>query len=283
MIEHPGRKPPFIERLLLVAAASLAVTSFARISALPPPHPVFEVATVKQNKSGSSGGSSTFENGRFIATNALLTKLIQYQAYRITERQIVGGPKWLNTERFDIEAKTNSLVADQLRTLSRDQRTLQTQGMFQRFLADSFKLVVHWETRDLPVYALVVAKKPPIFHEWKESDGGPGTEASTGKFSANGVTMADLVWSLTQELLREFGRIVVDNTGIKGRYNVTLKWTPETDSAPVSIGTDGTAPLPDSGASIFTALQEQLGLKLKATKGPVGVLVIDHVEMPSAN
>lgn len=195
----------------------------------------------------------------------------------------MGGPKWLGTERFDIEAKTDSATADQLRTLSRDQRWLQTQAMFQQLLADRFKLSVHWETRELPVYALVVAKNGPNLHEAKESDGGTHISASTGQFTAQGISMTDMARTLTQELSRELGRVVIDKTGIAGRYDVALKWTPETGTASISNGTEGAALPPDSGPSIFTAIQEQLGLKLESAKGPVQVLVIDHVEMPSEN
>jgi uncharacterized protein (TIGR03435 family) len=89
--------------------------------------------------------------------------------------------------------------------------------------------------------------------------------------------------TLTQELAKELGRVVIDKTGIDGRYDVTLKWTPDSGTTPVNSGTEGTAAPPDSGPSIFTAIQEQLGLKLEPAKGPVQVLVIDHVEMPSEN
>ncbi|HEY1947386.1 MAG TPA: TIGR03435 family protein [Bryobacteraceae bacterium] len=270
MLEHPGRK------LLLVVAASLAVSSFAQI--VPPAataHSVFEVTTVKRNKSGGSGSHSDFKNGHFVASNVLLKNLLQYSAYGIPEPRILGGPKWLNSERFDIEAKTDSLTADRLRTLGREQRRLQTQGMFQQLLADRFKLMIHFETRDLPVYALVIAKKRPILHEWNESEGFL-TSASTGQFTAKGKTMAEIAVALTQELSKELGRVIIDKTGIDGRYDVTLKWTPESDA------TEGSTP-PDSGPSIFTAIQEQLGLKLESTKGPVQVLIIDHVEMPTEN
>jgi uncharacterized protein (TIGR03435 family) len=289
---YAGRKLPFIVELLLLVAASLAVTSFAQTSAppsgtaLPRPiaaPPAFEVTTVKQNKSGGSGSHSSFQNGRFTASNILLKNLIQYSAYGIPEPRIFGGPKWLDSERFDIEAKMDSSVADQLRTLSRDQRKLQTQEMFQQLLADRFKLTIHWETRDLPIYALVVAKNGPNLHESKEPEGGSLTSAGTGQFTVQGVSLADMARSLTQELSKELGRVVIDKTGISGRYDVTLKWTPDTGEAALNDGTDGTAPPPDSGPSIFTAIQEQLGLKLESAKDPVQVLVIDHVEMPSEN
>jgi uncharacterized protein (TIGR03435 family) len=95
--------------------------------------------------------------------------------------------------------------------------------------------------------------------------------------------MEQLTRALTQELSKELGRVVFDNTGIAGRFDIALKWTPETGATPVDSGTNGATPLPDSGPSIFTAIQEQLGLKLESSKGPVQVLVIDHVEMPSDN
>ena len=284
MIERAGRKPGFIGTLLLIAAASSPIRSFGQTSAQPPAaaSPVFDVTTVKLNKSGASGSHSSFDNGRFSASNILLKNLIEYQAYGIPEPRILGGPKWLNLERFDIEAKTDSSIADRLRTLGRDQRRLLTQAMFQQFLADRFKLTVHWETRELPVYALVVAKNGPSLHESKESDGNSGTSAGNGQFTARNVTMAEIAKTLTQELSRELGRVVIDKTGIAGRYDVALKWTPDTDTASTNNGTDASAP-PDSGPSIFTAIQEQLGLKLESTKGLVQVLVIDHLEMPSEN
>ncbi len=295
MIEGTGRNLHFIGKLLLFVAASPAVTSSAQTAVLPsvsaPPRPVnaaaappvFEVATVKLNKSGSSGSHSSLDNGRFTASNILLKNLIQYQAYGIPEPRILGGPKWLNSDRFDIEAKADSSIADQLRTLGRDQRRLLTQAMFQQLLADRFKLTVHWETRELPVYALVVTKNRSSLHESKESDGNSHTSTGNGQFTARGVTMVEMAQTLTQELSRELGRVVIDKTGVAGRYDVALKWTPDTGTAPINIGTEGTAPPPDSGPSIFTAIQEQLGLKLESTRGPVQVLVIDHVEMPSEN
>jgi uncharacterized protein (TIGR03435 family) len=296
MIERAGRKLHFIGKLLLIMAPSLAVTSLAQTPALPPVTApplavnavaaaplVFEVTTVKLNKSGNSGSHSSLDNGRFTASNILLKNLIQYQAYGIPEPRILGGPKWLNSERFDIEAKADNSIADQLRALSRDQRKLQTKAMFQQLLAERFKLTVHWETRELPVYALVVAKNGPSLHESKESDGSSNTSTSNGQFTTRGVTMVEMAQTLTQELSRELGRVVIDKTGIAGRYDVILKWTPDTGSGSINSGIEVTAPPVDSGPSIFTAIQEQLGLKLESTKGPVQVLVIDHVEMPSEN
>jgi uncharacterized protein (TIGR03435 family) len=149
---------------------------------------------------------------------------------------------------------------------------------FNKLLADRFKLAVHWETRELPVYALVVAKNGPNLHKAKEADGGSHISAGTGQFTSQGTTMTEMAQTLTQELSRELGRVVIDKTEIAGRYDVALKWTPETGTA--SSNAEGAT---DSGPSIFTAIQEQLGLKLESAKGPVQVLVIDHAEMPSEN
>jgi uncharacterized protein (TIGR03435 family) len=294
MIERAGRKLRFRGGLVLSVIALLAGTSYTQTSA-PPPGTVqppvgnpaagsplaFEVTTVKLNKSGGSGSHSTFDNGRFTGSNILLKNLIQYQAYGIPEPRILGGPKWLGTERFDIEAKADSSVADQLRALNRDQRRVQIQRMFQQLLADRFKLTVHWETQELPVYALVVAKNGPSLPVSKEA--GDSVSTSNGRFVARGVTLMEVAQALTQELSKELGRVVIDKTGMDGRYDVTLKWTPEIGTASVDSGAGDSATPPDSGPSIFTAIQEQLGLKLESTKGSVQVLVIDHIEMPSEN
>ncbi len=284
----------FFGKLLLVAAASLAVTSSAQTSVPQSPSsqppastsattlPVFEVAAIKLNQSGSGSSRSNTNNGRFTATNVSLKSLMEYQAYGIPGNRILEGPKWLDSTRFDIEAKMDDSEADHLRTLAHGPRRLETQAMFQQLLADRFKLAVHWETRELPVYALIVAKKGPKLQPTKESSEGSGTTShgsrSSSLFTAKGVTLPELAEALTQELSRELGRGIIDKTEIKGRYDLTLKWTPDAGAA-----TDSAATSADSGPSIFTAVQEQLGLKLEPAKAPVQVLVIDHAEMPSEN
>jgi uncharacterized protein (TIGR03435 family) len=273
---------------LLAGAALLNLASSAQTSAHQPATPTamsapattaaaplaFEVSTVKPNKSGSSSSESSFQNGRFLASNVSLKSLLQYDAYRIPESRILGGPKWLSSERFDIEAKTDSAVAERLQTLNREQRRIQTQAMFQQLLAERFKLATHWETREQPVYAMVAASKGPHLDLAKEQDGHTSTSSNNGQLTAQGVTMAQLADTLTQELSRELGRVVIDKTGIPGRYDCALKWEPDTGTAPANDGTD-------SAPSIFTAIQEQLGLKLESSKAPVEVLVVDRAELPS--
>src|ERR1700743_147919 len=245
MINCVGQKLSFTGGRLPVLAVLVTVSSFPQSPSPPPvaaePRPVFpvvtassfafEVTTVKLNKSGNPGSGSTFNKGHFTATNVLLKNLMQYQAYGVPEPRILGGPPWINSQRFDIEAKTDSSLAEQLRSLDRDQRKLQMQRMFQQLLADRFKLATHWETRDLPVYALVVAKNGPSLHASKDSEGDSSTSTSTGQFTAKGVTLAELARALTQELSHELGRVVIDKTGVEGKYDVALKWTPDNGEA----------------------------------------------------
>ncbi len=279
---------------MLIAAASLAVSSFAQTSAPPLPSsqppasssavamppPVFDVAAIRQDKSGSGSSHSATNDSRFTATNVSLRSLMQYEAYDIPGNRILGGPRWIDSTRFDIEAKMDDSLADRLRTLTEVQRRIQTKALFQQLLADRFKLAVHWEIKDLPVYAMVVAKKGPSLHQSKQPDGASGTSSNDGQFTGQGLTMAQIADALTQELSTELGRVVIDKTGIQGRFDIALKWMPRTGE---DLLTDGMEAPSDSRSSIFTAIQEQLGLKLESTKGPVQVLVIDHVEMPSEN
>ncbi len=266
--------------LLLLAAATAAppVSAFAQQpapdSTPKAPALTFDVSTVKLNKSGSGNSGSGMKNGYFTATNVTLKNLMQYSAFGIPGPRIVGGPKWLDSERFDIEAKIDPAVADQLQKLGREEYKRQSQAMFQQLLSDRFKLTTHWETRELPVYNLVVAKGGQHLQPAKDPDRGPGTDSGNGQIGGTSVPVPDIARALTQEAAGELGRVVLDKTGIAGKYDFKLKWTPDT-------GTD--TPPANSGPSLFTAIQEQLGLKLEPAKGPVEVLVIDRAEMPTEN
>ena len=281
-IKHQVKILLSIENLLLLVA--LTATSLAQspattpVTASSPAAPLtFEVSTVKLNTSGSGNSRSGLDRDRFSATNVTLKNLMVYSAYGIPESRILGGPKWLATQRFDIEAKMNAPVADQLRQLSRAQRRTQLQVMFQQLLADRFQLKAHWETRQLPVYALVVAKNGSRLQP-SATTTGTNTNAGNGVYTASDISIPALADSLTQELASELGRTVIDKTALPGQYDIALKWTPEKNT-----DLTGVPSLSDSSPSIFTAIQEQLGLKLEPTKGPVQVLVIDHIEQPSEN
>jgi uncharacterized protein (TIGR03435 family) len=280
-----------IGALLLCAAVLLVLRSVhAEAQAVAPapkvqepaaPLPAFEVAAIKPNKSGDTGSHTSFNDARFTATNVTVKSLLHYEAYGIPERQIEGGPAWMGTDRFDIEAKMDDATFAKFNKLSSEESRLLNRQLFQQLLADRFKLVVHWETRQVPVYALVVAKNGPKLEHSKISDGSTSTSSGNGKVTGKGVTMDQLAQTLTSALARELDRTVVDQTGIAGIYDLSLAWSPaDRPAAMADASTENAVP---AGASIFTALQEQLGLKLVSAKAPVKTLVIDHVEQPSEN
>ena len=246
------------------------------------------------------GGPGTDDPGQLTCTNVPL-KSILMRAYDVKEYQI-NGPKWLDTsERFDITAKIPMGA-------TREQFKL----MFQNLLAERFKLVLHHETKDLPMYALVVGKGGPKMKEPVEgaatappppspplgSDGaGPvrlkmGNGGMRMRMVANGQPVSALIDTLANQL----GRPVVDATGLKAKYDITLDFAPDGLNGP--MGGMSPPPPPDGGGAvpmasasdgaggptIFAALQEQLGLKLEQRKGPVDLLVIDRLEkVPTEN
>jgi uncharacterized protein (TIGR03435 family) len=251
----------------------------------------FEVASIKPSNPDAVGGNMTIlgrANDRFNASNVELMKLIR-AAYGIPigaeDSRITGGPNWLKSEKYDVDAKIDSTVVDELKTLSQDQSTLAEQQMLQALLADRCKLVTHRETKDLAIYTLVIAKNGS-----KLQDAKPGETASLG-FGAHGETrsitgQARSIPNLVQALSIVFGCPVLDQTGLTGKYDFKLEWTPDDIQAQsLSSGAhDRPVPPIDSNApSVLEAIQEQLGLKLVSGRGPIEVFVIDRVERPSAN
>jgi uncharacterized protein (TIGR03435 family) len=248
--------------------------------------PVFDVVSVRQNKSGTTAFRSRSTPDGISVENASLLMLIR-QAYAMMnslDDKFLRVPDWAGTERYDIQAKVDPSEIADLPKLSAAQRGL----MLQALLADRFKLVTHHEVKEQPVYALVIAKNGPKLTESKPDDTRPdGAEEahnnkrpnaihiSRGHLAAQTISMPDLEVILTQIA----GRTVLDKTRLKGSYDVTLNWAPE-DGEPTLLNG---VPQEETRASIFTALQEQLGLKLESQKAPVEVLVIDHVERPSEN
>jgi uncharacterized protein (TIGR03435 family) len=226
--------------------------------------PTFEVATIKSAASSSDGHTHiNYPPGdRFSAINITLLALMQW-AYNMPERQILDGPPWLGSTRFDIQAKADP---DELKRLTSEQDRDLKRRMVQALLADRFRLTLHQETRTLPAYDLVVAKGGSKLQPSQSN----GKSIGIGRtyFNGQGLTMT----LIADELSKIAGRIVVDKTNLTDRYDLKLQWAP--DDAPA---TDNSAP------SLFTAIQEQLGLKLEPAKEPVPVLVIDHIEPPTPN
>jgi uncharacterized protein (TIGR03435 family) len=260
--------------------------------------PEFDVASIHLN---TRGGVSTMRihRDRITATNMPLYELIRI-AYGVRDDQMAGGPAWIRSDRYDIEATGSDLMAP----AASGPPSTPAHQMLQTLLEDRFQLKVHRQVKEGAVYELRVAMggvKMPLqpagscVDMWKPhaamAPGGPPPvfcddwqNPSEGHLVGAGITMATkgdpqagLIAALTQIL----SRTVIDKTGLTGAYEVHLDWTP--DMAAGSDEAGNAAPVDDTGPSIFTAVREQLGLELKATKGPVTMLVVDSAERPSAN
>jgi uncharacterized protein (TIGR03435 family) len=264
--------------------------------------PAFEVASVKPNKSEQRGGFFRFlPGGQFTATNVSLRALIRL-AYVLQEFQVFGGPNWVDSDHFDIVAKTEGSPSPE-----------QVRLMMRALLAERFKLTVHNETKELPIYALVMANRdanpgsqlrhsgtdcvpltpspggtlppppPPSAGPPRPGDrNGPprcGAMFGPGHITAREMTMTQLADGLSQLV----GRKVIDRTGLSGSFDLDVAFAVDqlAPAGQAPLDAPPLSPIDPSGPSIFTALQEQLGLKLESERGPVEVLVIDSVERPT--
>jgi uncharacterized protein (TIGR03435 family) len=242
------------------AAAADAVTSMAADA-----HPQFEVVTVKPSPPGLDRYGFHSDGRRVWCYNQPVLSMIQF-AYSVSEKQIVGAPEWLGNQTYDADGYPDHPGKPNMK---------QMLEMYQKLLADRFQLRFHHEKRELAVYAITVAK---VGAKLSKSQGDPnGSPDQTGYGDNTGLfmtftntSMEELAASL-QTLMH--GKPVIDQTGLAGRYDFTLKWARE----------DAATSNPNALPSIFTAIEEQLGLKLEPVKAPVDVLVVDHVERPSAN
>ncbi|MGH9236685.1 MAG: TIGR03435 family protein [Vicinamibacterales bacterium] len=265
---------PITAALVISLLAGVAATAQA-----PAGDAAFELASIRQNISGSqSGGGKPRAGGGYIYTNLSALQLIGL-SYNVPFDRIIGGPAWMSADRYDVNAigKENATTEER-------------RGMVRSLLRDRFQLAAHIERRDLPVYLLVVARgdgrlgpglrrssvdcNDPQARKKAAAAAGDsrmvcGLTFNTGLFMAGGVEVSTMLGTLTAAA----GRAVLDRTGLTGAYDFELKWTP-------SLGTD--APSADA-VSIFTAVQEQLGLKLEGGTAPLDVLVIDRIERPSEN
>jgi uncharacterized protein (TIGR03435 family) len=273
---------PFSSRLKLHILTAIASFGFIAIPspthaafAQRPAPPAFDVVSIKVSKPDASGSSSNVWNDTYSAGNVTLKEIIEYDAYEVPGPQILGIPPALEKVAFDIQAKIDPIIYAQMKAQGKEQPF---QQMVQQLLADRFKLAVHKETRELPVYALTIAKNGPKLQPAKDPDGGTSFSGKRGQLTAKGTSTAQLAAKLTRSVFGDLGRIVIDKTNLTGRYDLTLTWTPDLGAAPTPDGQPDT-----SAPSIFTAIQEQLGLKLEPAKGPVPVLVVDHAEMPTGN
>lgn len=230
-----------------------------------------EVASIKPSNADANGGIiKPLPGGQtYVATNMPVKVMIKLM-FHLNDRQISGGPGWLDNDLFDIEAK-----ADRPRTID------ELHVMFQNLLIDRFNLQFHNEMRTLPAFELVVDKPGPKLTEnhSPENFDIPVRRTGFGKMEATHCPMSYFSWLLSQAL----DKPVIDQTGLAQFYDFKLEWTPEPPPG-LAGRPDAAATLPaTNGPDIYTALREQLGLKLESHKGPVEVMVIDHIEKPSAN
>jgi uncharacterized protein (TIGR03435 family) len=247
--------------------------------------PSFEVSSIKVNTRENGPGSMGVFSGRLIATAVTLRPILQL-AYRpptgqLLDYQLIGAPNWIDQDRFDIEAKPEG----DARPIPRDQIQL----MVQSLLEDRFRLKAHRETRELPVYDLLVAKDrpkiqlsedqtPPKPAETPDSGLLPrGSYRSTeGPSGVNISARAIPISTLVNLIQNRTDRRIVDKTNLKGLFDIELRFIRELQSESVA-SRDSVAPV------LFTAIQEQLGLKMESAKAPVEVIVIDAIAKPSAN
>lgn len=244
--------------------------------------PSFEVATIKPDNDPQSKTNFQIYSDRFVAQHFSLSDLIEFAYHSKTVDQLVGGPSWKNSDFFNVEARVGDAEIAALKGASAEELMNQYRLMTQSLLADRFQLGVSFETEPLPVYALVVSGEGHKMKEVAENSTTAGRpfpmvrQTAPNKFTATDCTMIRLVDWLSH--FDELGnRLVVDETRLKGRYDFVLSG--------VTMGPAGVnASAPEEATtSIFTALREQLGLKLESRKAPVEVLVIDHIERPSPN
>ncbi|HTW31461.1 MAG TPA: TIGR03435 family protein [Candidatus Sulfotelmatobacter sp.] len=309
MSEHIGRKLDFSRKLLITTAAVLAIAipvlvglfsatpSRAQTSDDSATTPTFQSFSIKPSQapnpeptyegSGKHMIRMMFGPDGFFAANVTMSALIQ-EAYGIQANQIAGGPDWLNTDRFDVQAKLDKPQTPNLGPRPEKYHSI-IQQLLQTELTQHTQLAVHTETKNLPTYALVAAdggsKLQPAPTSDSQGEGMMGVHrmmtqnGPSGQvvgLSAQGTPMADFASQLSLQL----GTPVIDKTGLKGNYNFNLQWA--TDGA--ADGNDNSAGQnADAARSMSAALQQQLGLKLVPQTRPMPVVVIDHIEKPADN
>ena len=266
--------------------------------------PKFEVATIKPS-SEEDGRIRMMMTPDGAELNGVQVQMLLQQAFGVERDRILDAPDWVRSKRYDIAAKVSVEDAPKLDKLKMEQR----RAMVLPLLGERFGLKFHHESRELPMYSLVIAKGGPKLKQSTvppppadaprppEGAAGPGgpprdrvgnpgmMRMSPGGIEAHGGGMQFLAHALSALV----GRSVVDKTGLAGNYDYSLNWTPDQSSTPM-VGPagggpppQGDAPIDPNGPTLFTALEEQLGLKLQSEKGKVDVIVIDHIDLPTEN
>lgn len=263
--------------LLLVSLAGL-LAQVASPKTAPPPLLEFDVASVKPSSPNLLASSVAFlPGGGLRIDNEPLVTLIAF-AYGVYPFQVVGGPAWMSSERFDMEAKAAEPIGSSTNSdLARRQR-------LRSLLSDRFRLVVREEKREMPVYAVTIAKSGSKLKRAREMTTGEGfSTGMPGKLNGTNSTVGALAESLSSSV----GRPVLDESGLVGRFDWNLTWVAESVRPTLSsVGGEKpgpAAPSDVSGPSLFTAIQQKLGLRLESKKGLAPAVIVERVERPSAN
>jgi uncharacterized protein (TIGR03435 family) len=259
------RKSVAVVAAIFAFAVLPAISQTSNSQGATAPTPLsWDVVSIKPHKQLDDSSTMQWNSDGIEFRNMTLHALF-LNAFEIrSESQITGYPAWVNSERFDIQAKMDAETADTYRKLKSPESGRQWRSFMRQILDEHFGMKSHVEKRELPVYNLVVAKQGLKLKE--SADDGKGMSSmGQGKLTAHRAQ----VGSLTLSLSGTVGRVIIDKTGLTALYDIDLAWSPDNE--------------PDTGPSIFTALQDQLGLKLESAKALIDVVVIDHIERPSEN
>jgi len=306
MTKNVVRKLDFGRKLLLSVAGLVAVALpvvFGVLHATPSRAEAVAASGVSQynyrvTKFAPSKPSNKVQMIKMLFTpegfsaSGVTVKGLLVTAYKLEDNQISGAPDWINSAKFDIEATIDEATANDLKKLEPEQRVLVAQRMLQTFLAERFKLKVHGETKELPIYNLVVAPGGAKLQEAGQGNpsvvrikGPDGQEhegmmrLGPGSMEGQAITMSEIADLMS----RQVGTKVVDKTGLTGRYDISIKWTTDENQPSAVDNGKSSEPSPFSGPALLTAIQEQLGLELQPLRGQVQILAIDHAEKPAEN
>jgi uncharacterized protein (TIGR03435 family) len=302
MLNRAADRMTIWRKLLLFVAGMLAVIGPVMVGVMdapsiraqepakPVPHliatselPEFEVASIKPSSPDSNLRVDFAPGGKLFITNATLRFLIKI-AYDVGDDQLAGGPGWIGSKRFDLAATPDRPLGGDPKNMAPDQILLFHKPVrlrLQRLLADRFQLELRRESTPMPIFALVVAKGGLKKLTATKSTGTPQLKFGNGVLNAVGVDMTTLAKFLSEG---QTGRPVVDMTGLKDRYDFHLEWAPDTSQNPLPVDSAANQqPADGGGVSIFTALQQQIGLKLYARTDAADRLIVVRAEPPSAN
>jgi len=274
------------DRPTSAAAIITSLALFAGLSAQTPERRTFEVVSIKPNPDPTPVSGYSLKAGRFQGDNVTVSLLIALAfggGRPLSFNRIAGGPPWIIADHFNIVATTGSDAPQDEPALSKLRP-----GYLRGLLEDRFQFTYHWETRQLPIYALVLARKdgrlgPKLQRRTGDCSQAPACDMKfgpgPGAMTLTGFSMQGLAENLLSSV---GGAVIVNRTGLDGLFNIELRWVPE-NLRLNGFSREQFPTLDPDGPSVFDAVQDQLGLKLESTTGPVEVLVIDHVEHPSEN